>query len=453
MKLPFLGLRGRMILAFGLGATLITAVFAILTYLLAQNYLVDLRERAVLRQAYTDATLIRDQLETAGVSAADALEKLAPPTSTALVMHWRGNWYASTLEGGQDAVPAGVRGRVASGNAVTQRLRSNGSATRLVVGLPVPSADLELFEIASLEQLDETLQVLGTVLVVGAVMAAIGGAVLGIWASRSVIQPLDRVAATAAQIASGQLDSRLAATRDPGLATIVGSFNSMAETLQQRIERDARFAADVSHELRSPLTTLVTSVDVLNRRRDDLPARSKQALALVTEELERFHRLLRNLLELARGDLGLDPNNLENIPVGELVRDVLLVTGRTENLLVVKADASVRGDRSRLERVVSNLLDNADLHGRGLVEVSVTLDGDRVLVYVDDGGPGIAVEDRQRVFERFATGVARQSSSGTGLGLALAAESVASHSGTIWCTSRPAGRGARFVISLPRSDV
>ena len=90
-----------------------------------------------------------------------------------------------------------------------------------------------------------------------------------------MIQPLDRVAATAAQIAAGQLDSRLPVTRDPGLATIVGSFNSMAETLQQRIERDARFAADVSHELRSPLTTLVASVDVLNTRRDELPARSK----------------------------------------------------------------------------------------------------------------------------------------------------------------------------------
>lgn len=452
MNVPFLGLRGRVILAFGLGAAVVTAVFAVLTYLLAQNYLVELRERAVLRQAYSDATLIRDQLETAGVNAADALAKLAPPATTAIVLHWQDDWYASSLEGGQDAVPADIRTRVSAGEVVTQRLRLGSDVPQLVVGLPVPSEGLQLYEINSLEQLDETLRVLSTVLLVGAVLAAVGGTVLGVWASRSVIQPLDRVAATAAQIAAGQLDSRLPVTRDPGLATIVGSFNSMVDTLQQRLERDARLAADVSHELRSPLTTLVASVDVLNTRRQELPSRSQRALDLVTEELGRFQRLLHNLLELARADAELSAT-AEEIPVPAFVQHVLAATGRPPDLLTVKGNAYVRGDQSRLERVLTNLFDNADHHGGGVTEVTVAPDTDRVVVYVDDAGPGVDEADRQRIFERFATGVARQSSSGTGLGLALAAEMVYAHGGTIWCASPPSGQGARFAVSLPRSDL
>ncbi|MBM7788152.1 HAMP domain-containing sensor histidine kinase [Tenggerimyces flavus] len=453
MRLPILGLRGRVILAFGLGATTITAAFAVLTYVLAQNYLVEQRQRSSLRQAYTDATLVRDQLETNGVGAADAIAKLAPPTSTSIVLYWQGDWYASSLEAGRDAVPTQIRRLVADGKVVTQRVDQDGDTPELVIGLPLPAVDAELYEISTMEQLDETLAVLGTVLIVGAVVAALGGVALGIWASRSVIQPLDRVAATAAQIAAGQLGSRLPATRDPGLATIVGSFNSMAETLQQRLQRDARLAADVSHELRSPLTTLMAAVEVMNKRREELPPRSQEALGLVTEELGRFERLMRNLLDLARADAGLDPADTEQLPLTELVRHTLSNTGRSAALLNVTTSEPtiVRGDRARLDRVLTNLLDNADRHGGGATAVTVSTTADRVLVDVDDDGPGVAEADRERIFERFATGVARYSSSGTGLGLALATETVGAHGGTIWCTTPPSGNGARFTFALPRS--
>ncbi|MBM7790251.1 HAMP domain-containing sensor histidine kinase [Tenggerimyces flavus] len=452
MRPPILGLRGRVILAFGVGAAVITTAFAALTYLLAQGYLTEQRHRIALRQTFTDATLVRDQLQTAGVNASDALAKLAPPTTTTIVLRWRGDWYATSLEGGRDAVPAPIRDHVRNGDVITQRVQQ-GEDPDLIIGLPLPAVNAELYEISSLQELDETLRVLGTVLVVGALVAALGGGALGVWASRSVIQPLDRVAATAALIAAGQLGTRLPATRDPGLATIVGSFNSMVDTLQQRLQRDARLAADVSHELRSPLTTLVAAVEVMNTRRDELPSRSRRALTLVTEELGRFERLLQNLLELARADAGLDPSAIETIPVSELVEHTLDVTARPVGLLTQpKERATVRGDRVRLERVLTNLLDNADRHGGGATGVTVVATAERVLVTVEDDGPGVPEADRGRVFERFATGVARQSSSGTGLGLALAAETVTAHGGTIWCTTKPSGTGARFTFALPRSD-
>ncbi len=148
-------------------------------------------------------------------------------------------------------MPLGVRQALAEGNASSQRFRADDGPA-VVVGVPIPSVGASFYEIAPLSELDGILRLLSGILMGGALLAAGAGAALGSWASRSVVTPLNRVAATAASIAGGDLDTRLPATLDPELATIVASFNSMVDTLQQRINRDARLAADVSHELRSP---------------------------------------------------------------------------------------------------------------------------------------------------------------------------------------------------------
>jgi two-component system sensor histidine kinase MtrB len=449
------GLRARVITAFGLGALIVTTAFAALAYLLAHSYLVAQRERSVLRQVYTDATIARDRLQTTGVTPRDVLTNLAPPTTTAIVIQSKGRWFASALNASEDSIPVAIRSAVANGQAVHQRVHLDETMV-LVVGIPLPSADAEIYEVVSLTQLDETLQVLSTALTTGALLATVAGVGLGWWASRSVVRPLEGVASTAARIAAGQLDTRLPATRDPDLATIVGSFNSMVDTLQQRIERDARLAADVSHELRSPLTTLVAGVDVLNKRRDELPERSRHALDLITDELDRFQKLLRNLLELSRTEAGLDPGDLEDVSVATLIAGTLAESGRPADLLAASANASkvplVRADVARLKRVVLNILDNADQHANGTARITVTAQDRRVLVCFDDDGPGVPQADRERIFERFSTGRGpRRSATGTGLGLALATETVAAHGGAMWCTDRPDGQGARFVISLPEA--
>jgi signal transduction histidine kinase len=231
---------------------------------------------------------------------------------------------------------------------------------------------------------------------------------------------------------------------------MVGSFNSMVDALQQRIERDARFAADVSHELRSPLTTLVASMDLLQARSSTLPARVQEIIGLVSAELDRFHHLLEALLDLARGDGRIPDEDAEPVDMASLVGEALRRSGRPAELLrTTEGPAVVTGDRIRLERAVTNLLDNADRHGRGAVRVSVRRADGAVWILVDDAGPGVPVEDRERVFERFATGGGpRRSGSGTGLGLALVHETARAHSGSVWCTASPAG-GARFVLRLP----
>jgi signal transduction histidine kinase len=443
-----LGLRHRLVLAFALVALLVSAVFAISTYLLARGYLLAQRERAVQHQAFADATFVQRRLESAGADVSAVLTAAGTPAGHTIILKWRGQWYASSLDQGRDEVPMALRQQVTAGQPATQRYRT-GDGPAVVVGVPVASVGADFYEIAPLAELDGTLRLLSSILVGGALLATAAGALLGAWASRSVVTPLNRVAVTAASIAGGELDSRLAATDDPELATIVGSFNSMVDTLQQRINRDARLAADVSHELRSPLTTLVGSVDLLNARRSELPERSQRVLDLVTADLQRFRRLLDDLLELSRADAGLDRRPTAIVDLDQLLRQVLGEVGADPSVLDGATDVFVAADKPRLGRLFRNLFENAATHGGGLTSVRVERAADDVLVLVDDSGAGIRPEDRERVFERFATGATqRRSSSGTGLGLALVAETATAHGGAVWCSAAPGG-GARFVVRLP----
>jgi signal transduction histidine kinase len=445
-----LGLRHRLILAFSAVALLVSAVFALSTYVLARGYLLGQRERVVQQQAFADADFVQRRLESAGADISAVMTAAGTPSDNTVILRWRNRWYASALDTGREAVPAAMRSEVSAGNAAHQRFRT-AEGPVLAVGVPLPAVDAEFYELAPLTELEGTLRLLSSVLIGGALLATAAGAGLGAWASRSVVTPLNRVAVTAAEIAGGRLDTRLPATQDPELATIVGSFNSMVDTLQQRIVRDARLAADVSHELRSPLTTLVASVDLLNARRSELHPRSQRALDLVTADLDRFRRLLDNLLELARSDAGLDLGPQEAVDLDLLLKHVLTELGSDPLLVTGDEHAQVMGDKARIGRLFRNLFENADRHGGGLTAVRISRSEAEVVVLVDDAGSGIPPNERERVFERFATGPnGRGSSSGTGLGLALAAETAAAHRGAVWCTEAPGG-GARFVVRLPEA--
>jgi signal transduction histidine kinase len=323
----------------------------------------------------------------------------------------------------------------------------------LVVGVPVASQSIAFYEISPLVELQESLRTLSGVLGAGGLVATAAGAAFafGVWASRRTVQPLERVAEAATRIGGGELATRLPPTDDPDLVGIVAGFNSMVDALAARIERDNRFVADVSHELRSPLTSLVTTVEVLATRREEISPRGREALTLVEAELARFRVMLDDLLELARLD-GAAPIEGADVNLATLVREVLARTGRPADLLQADGDDSgiVHGDKPGLERAVRNLLDNADRHGGGPVAVTVRSREAVALICVDDAGPGVPPEDRERIFERFARGqgAARRSQAGAGLGLAIVAETAARHGGAAWCAESPSG-GARFCLSLP----
>jgi signal transduction histidine kinase len=298
--------------------------------------------------------------------------------------------------------------------------------------------------------LNADLDLLRNVLIGCAVVVTLIGAAVGWWASRRVLTPLHQLAGTAARIASGDLDQRLPATDDQDLAITVEAFNTMVDSLQRRIEREHRLFGDVSHELRTPLTTLMAGVDVLNRHRGDLPERSQRALGLVTAEVEHLRKLLDDLLALARVEARMHHGDAEPLSVRDLLVHTLADRRYPGGLLTVRQDVTVRGRKVELERAVANLLHNADRHGGGVVAVTVDRDGTEAVLTVDDAGPGVPPVDRNRIFERFATARSgRRSPDGTGIGLALVAETVATHGGRVHCTDRPGG-GARFVVRLPR---
>jgi len=249
---------------------------------------------------------------------------------------------------------------------------------------------------------------------------------------------------------------------DPDLARLVTSFNGMADAVQTRIEREARFASDVSHELRSPITALAAAVEVLDARRADLNDRTQQALDVVISQVRRFDQMVIDLLELSRLDVGVTDLHREPTELAPLVRRIAQRYGADGLLVEVESgsDGMASIDKRRFERIMANLVDNARIHGGGATRVVIgdtrddAPDGDRPVVFVavEDSGPGVTASERARIFERFTRGSAgRSRSGGTGLGLALVAEHVRAHGGRTWVEDSRTG-GARFVVTFPKED-
>jgi signal transduction histidine kinase len=436
--------------AFGAGAALVSAALALITFAVARHDLLTQRQSSSLRQAFVDARLIRQELEAPSADLADVLSSLSTTDGVRSLVFRRGLWFSTAVSVGRQSIPTSLSTPVLGGSVATQRLVLNGYPA-FAVGIPIPSIGVDYFEVHSLVELQSTLGTLAIVLLVTAIATSVGGAVIGLWASRRVVRPLAEIAQVATEITEGALDRRLPA--DPDLGTLVGSFNGMVTSLQDRIERDSRFAADLSHELRSPLTTLDASVELVEAYRDGLPREGQWAIDVLKFETKRFSGMVQDLLEISRIDAGAADLTLEDFPIDELVRHVVASHDSAIPIHIAPSasDLVVKGDKRRLQRALANLLDNAEAHGGGPVLVALEGRGSWVEVAVVDRGPGVVASEQERIFERFYRGAAsgrRGSTSGTGLGLALVAEHARVHHGAVRIES-PAEGGARFIIVLP----
>ena len=459
-----LGLRARVTIAFGLGALLLSALLAGTTYALTRTNLIDQRERTVLRQAYFNAAYVQGQLplgedDPAGNVLLGSLPNLAGSYPT---IFQDGEPFPLQVQFGEDALPLALRRAVLDdGDAGIMRYDLRG-APFLAIGVPLPAVegtDAAYFEIVDLSGTETTLRALGFSLLAASAVTTGAGAALGWWASKRALRPLSDVSQAAEALAGGRLDTRLETTLDPDLGTLAASFNDMAQALQDRIERDARFASDVSHELRSPLMTMAAAVDVLEAQRDRLDERSVKAVDLITAEIGRFRQLVEDLLEISRYDAGAVRLDRDDLRLAEFVLQAVGVSGHKDVPIELDAELAgvvVQADKRRLARVIANLLDNAAKYGGGASVVSLRRVDDAVQITVEDEGQGVPVDDRQLIFDRFARGgVAgrRGAGEGVGLGLALVAEHVRLHGGRVWVEDRPDGKsGARFVVELPIGD-
>jgi len=429
---------------------LLSTALAFSTYQLTARHLLSERERTAVRGAYFDASIVRQGLSGDDPDVVEVLRSLDTGQSRRPLLYRGGQWFARSADDGlTSAIPAALQTLVEQDTPAVQRVVITGKPA-LVIGVPLARAGEDFYEVQSLAEVQGTLRSLSGTLAAVALAATLAAAALSRWVSRRALRPLRDVVHAATRISGGDLTVRMDPTEDPDLTTLTDAFNTMVTEMSDRIDRDQRFAADVSHELRSPLQTLTAASSVLLHRSSQLDARTAAAARLVSEEATRFTTLVQDLLVLARAETRAA---LITTDVSELVARACQRAGVPHDLVHFGPGVSTwELDAPRIEQALVNLFDNARHHGGGVLAVAVDLH-DGILVFtVDDGGPGIPVEERGVIFDRFARGRAahsRAEGDGTGLGLALVAQHAAAHGGDVTVLDRPGG-GGRFQLTLPR---
>lgn len=323
-----------------------------------------------------------------------------------------------------------------------------------IVAIPLSGVD---------EQLDELLLVEGSVIGVGLLLMG----ALGWWVVRLGLRPLERIGATAGQIAAGDLTQRVEPAEPTTEVGRLGlALNSMLQQIEQAFserarseERLRRFLADASHELRTPLASIRGYAELFRMGAVSDEAEGRRAINRIEQEAARMGVLVEDLLLLARLDEERDTVR-EPVDVAELARDAVAdaratAPNRDISLELSEVGTVVSGDEDRLRQVVGNLVRNALLHTpRGTdVELAVARAGDRVRLEVRDRGPGLPVPDGRAMFERFwrAEPGRGRGAAGAGLGLAIVQGIVTAHGGDVRGETRPDG-GATFTVELPALD-
>lgn len=448
-----LGLHLRATLTFGLVAAAVAVVGGLCVWFSVAGYLLSQRHEAAVSQAAANARQITEGLQLTRLTAPEALAQLPHQLGSTSLLHTNEDeWFTDDLTVNRGTIPAALDALVMDGRPHSQRVDLGGRPA-LVVGLPIEGAGGAYFEVFMLTELDDTLTTLSLVLVVGGVLIPVTTMALGWWAVRPALRPLEQVAGAVSAVASGDLGTRLDPRGDPSLRLIAETFNSTVDALEHRVKMDAKFAADVSHELRSPLTTMVNSVHLMSRYRDAMGPDAQEALDLLHTEVDGFQHLVQDLLDISRSEAGSDRLAMSELRLAELVERAL-PPHLLSHLEVTAAGRSavVRGDKRRLRQALMNLVTNAELHGGGLTAVHVDATEQVACLAVIDHGPGLQAGELERIFDRFSRGRGseRGSTAGAGLGLALVAQHVRLMGGTVTAENRPGG-GACFVVRLPRS--
>ena len=360
------------------------------------------------------------------------------------------------------------RGTLAIQYAPVRMSNQSGEVPGLIVGQPVSTqaGAFELYYLFPLTAEQKTLSLVQrTVLLAGLALVLLVAALAALVA-RQVVRPVRVAAQTASRLAGGDLSQRIKVSGEDDIALLGESFNNMAESLQQQIQRlenlsrlQQRFTSDVSHELRTPLTTIRMATELLHSSREDFAPQLARSVELLSNELDRFENLLADLLEISRYDAGAAHLETEQVDIRGIVERAVAAALP----LAARHGAELRADLGtepvlaevdarRIERVLRNLLGNALDHAEGRpVDVRVGADEASVAVTVRDQGVGLRPGEAALVFNRFWRGDPSRSrlTGGTGLGLAISLEDVRLHSGWLqaWGVR---GRGAVFRMTLPR---
>ena len=290
-------------------------------------------------------------------------------------------------------------------------------------------------------------------IIVPMVVVALGFAIW--WTVGRALRPVRDISAQVTEISGSTLDERVPVpSSEDEIAELAALMNEMLDRLQSSSERQRAFVADASHELRSPLSTIVAAAEIASVSPD--PIKLQKLAETVSGEAQRMQLLVANLLDLAR----LDEDRLEldttEVDVAAVCRDAVDRFEEEVSAISLHSPAVARADgvASQIEQVVFNLVDNAVTHAAGRVAVTVTAADAEVLIAVEDDGPGISSEDRDRIFERFVRldSSRARDTGGIGIGLALVKAIVDRHRGAIQVGDSAELGGARFEVTFKSAE-
>ena len=350
--------------------------------------------------------------------------------------------------------------RVIQGESVQERtVQQNTGNPVFTVGVPILSGGRVLggvFIHTSEQNIEADYRVILSGLMRAMLAALLIGAVLVLVFCTYVTKPLHAMAAAAERFSRGDFDGRVNVTTKDEVGRLAESFNGMAADLKRLEQTRREFVANVSHELRSPLTSIKGFLcGILD---GTVPESEREYyLGIVLEETGRLSKLITTLLDLSQIESGNAPLQIVNFDINEAIAQVLIrfeakISERRLDTQINFSEETmtVRADRDRIEQVLINIIDNAVKHTKenGRIIVSTRKEKGIVRVAVEDTGEGIAAEDLPFIFDRFFTAdKARTKGGGTGLGLSIAQKIIAQHGQNITVTSK-FGMGSRFEFTL-----
>lgn len=310
-------------------------------------------------------------------------------------------------------------------------------------------------------------EILGVFAIVFAVTVA-----LSLYLARTITRPVQRLAHAAEQVRSSRNRQHQIpdfSNRSDEIGDLAVAMREMTEALWQRMDAIERFAADVAHEIKNPLTSVRSAVETAARISD--PEKQQQLMAIILDDVQRLDRLITDISEASRLDAELSRDEAELVDLGamlstvtDLHSDVGAERGASQGAVTLQTDVAantrllVNGSETRLFQILRNLIENATGFSPpgGVIRLGARIEGDNVLITVEDDGPGLPPGKLEAVFERFYSERPEAEKFGThsGLGLSICRQIVQAQGGRIWAENRTDASGvvtgARFFVRLPR---
>jgi len=428
------------------GVTTSISLFTVRAYITNQQITSATHEAAVLSREV--ARLLRD-----GVEPSDALDA-ASASSNSIQTFLETSDSSITTKAGFNisTIPKALRTNAQNGIPGRQVYKYAGTPNlAMVFPIEIENSSVYVFiGVVSLTELNRTIVLLSRTLVSGVMIASIFGGMIGFWLSRRVSEPLRRIGDAASLIAAGNLAIQLPNAMEPDLNKISISFNEMTRSLRNRIDREARFGAVISHELRSPLTAIRAASDLLDSHRIELSPQLAATVDLLSERVVTFQKILDDLIEISRYESGGVQPNLEDLRILRILESLLARHQMAKDDFLeatVSEIQTVLVDAKRFKYIFDNLIENAALYAGGITKIRVETTDNDVQVHFDDAGSGIPSTMQDLIFDPFVRGSSHSNIQGSGLGLAIAKEHATNFHGSISVSTSPEG-GARFTVVL-----